>query len=179
MPDATRDPGGEAAASPWLAWSAVAFLTAIVVLQETRWAPLAVRQERALWASVVVALVAAVLLRSGWRTDADWEARQRALGTLSNSYYAPRRRALEEGGAVAGGVLAALWWGAIAWIVLVNGIRHHTPAQGLLNLQAAVIVGAATGSLVGAVAGRLAGSIWEARHRRRRLEALGPPIGHR
>lgn len=157
----------------WAAWTAVSFLTAVVVLQETRFAPLAVRQERALWQCVIVALLAALLLRSRWRADDDWEPRQRALGTLSNSYYEPRRRALEEAGAVGGGIAGALWWGAIAWIVLVNGIRHHTPGQGLLNLQVAVIVGVAVGSLVGALGGRIAGSAWESWHRRRRISRSG------
>lgn len=158
----------ESALRVWLPWVALGFLTAIVVLQETRWAPLPTRNEPALWRSVVVALASALLLRLGWRADDDWEARQRQLGTLSNSFYGPRRQALEEGGAVCGGIAGALWWGAMAWIVLANGIRHHTPAEGLVNLQAAVIVGVATGALVGALLARLAGSIWETRHRARR-----------
>lgn len=158
----------ESALRVWLPWVALGFLTAIVVLQETRWAPLPTRNEPALWRSVVVALASALLLRLGWRADDDWEARQRQLGTLSNSFYGPRRQALEEGGAVCGGIAGALWWGAMAWIVLANGIRHHTPAEGLVNLQAAVIVGVVTGALVGALLARLAGSIWETRHRARR-----------
>ena len=166
MTDGT--PRGESALRVWLPWVALGFLTAIVVLQETRWAPLAARNEPALWLSVALALAAALLLRLGWRADDDWAARQRALGTLSNSFYAPRRQALEEAGAVGGGIVGALWWGAMAWIVLANGIRHHTPAQGLVNLQAAVIVGVATGALVGALLGRVAGSVWETRHRARR-----------
>lgn len=167
MPDGEGSPR-ESALRVWLPWAALGFMTAVVVLQETRWAPLPTRNEAALWRSVFVALAAAVALRLGWRADGDWEARQRALGTLSNSFYGPRRQALEEGGAVLGGIAGALWWGAMAWIVLANGIRHHSPVDGLLNLQAAVLVGVATGSLAGALCGRIAGSLWETRHRARR-----------
>ena len=161
-------PSRESALRVWLPWLALGFLTAIVVLQETRWAPLPTRNEPALWRSVLLALASALLLRLGWRGDGDWEARQRALGTLSNSFYGPRRQALEEAGAVGGGIVGALWWGAMAWIVLANGIRHHTPAQGLVNLQAAVLIGIATGALAGSLLGRVTGSMWEARHRAKR-----------
>jgi len=158
----------ESALRVWLPWLALGFLTAIVALQETRWAPLPTRNERALWLSVALALASALSLRLGWRADGDWEARQRALGTLSNSFYGPRRQALLEGGAVLGGIVGALWWGAMAWIVLANGIRHHSPVDGLLDLQAATLVGVSTGALVGALCGRIGGSVWETRHRARR-----------
>ena len=149
----------------------IAALTAIVSLQDTRYALLLKQQTRALWSSVVVAIVSVLVLRSGVARDAGWRRDQLALGTLSNSFYEPRRRWLIDGGAVTGGVALGLWWGASTWSVLWRGMERGTTNRGLLSLEMAVVVGVLTGGVLGAVLGLLAGNVWERLHRRRRLRA--------
>ena len=64
--------------------------------------------KRALWVSVGGALFGAAILFSGWGRTGD--AGADALGTLSNSYYQPRREAATAGGALFGfvGLLLAV-----------------------------------------------------------------------
>src|SRR5438552_4290587 len=69
-------------------------LTAAVVAQETRWAPIPASNTRLLWISVSAAILAYFILRSGWGRAAAHAAEQRALGTISNSFYEPRREAI-------------------------------------------------------------------------------------
>jgi hypothetical protein len=143
-------------------------LVVVLALQYTRYALLVTRNNTALWITVGSALTGMVILRSGWGSGDDWEAGQRALGTLSNSYYQPRRRALTDGGAILGGVLGATWWGASSLILLFAGMRRHVAARGLFDFEVSVLVGALAGGVVGAVIGTAAGNLWERRHRRQR-----------
>lgn len=143
-------------------------LTVIVVSQETRWATIPASHTVMLWKSVGLALIAWFLLRSGWgRAEAHAEE-QRALGTVSNTYYEPRREGISSVFTVIGGIGGAMWWGATAWLTLVKGIERKAPGRGLANLEVSVIVGILAGGMVGAAAGLLIGEIWERNHRRRR-----------
>ncbi|HEX7020800.1 MAG TPA: hypothetical protein VF159_12350 [Gemmatimonadaceae bacterium] len=152
----------------WLSLVAIALLTAIVVLQQTPQALLPPRREAALWGWTTVALLAVLFLRAGLADGSHWRRAQLELGTISNSYYEPRRRALTDGGAVFGAIAGALWWGATTWTVLVTGLRHRMPARGLLWLETSLLVGILAGGLIGAVGGRVLGEVWERRHRQRR-----------
>jgi len=143
-------------------------LTGAVVAQETKWAPIPKSNENLLWMSVAVALVAWAVLRSGWGRPERHAAEQAALGTISNSYYVPRREAILTGFTIAGGILGSMWWGATSWLVLVRGIERRTAAHGLINLQISVVVGVLAGGIIGAAAGLAAGEYWERLHRRRR-----------
>jgi hypothetical protein len=143
-------------------------LTLAVIAQDTKWAPIPKSNTTALWTSVVLSIAAYFFLRSGWGRPERHTAEQRALGTISNSYYQPRREWILNGFTIAGGVLGAMWWGATSWLTLVRGIERKAAAHGLLNLQAAVIVGILTGGIVGAAVGVAAGEWWERRHRRAR-----------
>jgi hypothetical protein len=146
----------------------LALLTAAVVAQETRWAPIPKSNTSLLWMSVTAAIAAYFVLRSGWGRAPKHTAEQHALGTISNSYYEPRREALLSGFTIAGGIAGALWWGATSWLILVRGIQKTTAAHGLIDLQISVTVGALAGGMVGAAAGLAIGEWWERRHRHRR-----------
>ncbi len=145
-------------------------LAAAVVAQETRWAPLPASNTGLLWASVMVAIAAYFVLRSGWGRAAGHLAEQRALGTISNSYYGPRRTAIIGGFTVGGGIAGALWWGATSWLTLVRGIQRTSAARGLINLQIAVTVGILAGGIVGGAVGLAVGEWWERHHRARRAK---------
>jgi hypothetical protein len=147
-------------------------LTAAVVAQETRWAPIPASNTKLLWFSVGVAIGAYFVLRSGWGRPAAHAAEQRALGTISNSYYEPRRTAILSGFTIGGGIVGAMWWGATSWIILVRGIQRTSAARGLIDLQIAVTVGILAGGIVGAALGLGVGEWWERRHRARRATRI-------
>lgn len=147
---------------------AIALLTAVIVGQETRWALVPPTNTRDLWISMAVALIAYAILRSGWGAVDGHAAEQRALGTLSNSFYEPRRSGILTVFTIGGGVTGAMWWGVTAWITLVRGIEREAAARGLVNLQASVVVGIIAGALTGAALGLVVGEVWERRHRARR-----------
>lgn len=147
---------------------ALAFLVAVLGAQDTRHAVIVARHVSALWTSVVAALAAVILLRSGWGVSAPRTREQLEFGTLENSFYEPRRQAAQAGGAVLGGVAGALWWGVNSWILMFTGMRRHQAVRGLWDFELSVLVGIASGALVGAALGLVAGYLWEHRHRRRR-----------
>ena len=159
---------GEWTTAAWLSLIAIALLTIIVMVQQTPHALLPPRRETALWGWTAAAVLAVLFLRAGFADDRDWRRAQQELGTLSNSFYEPRRRALTDGGTVLGAVVGALWWGATTWTVLVTGIRHSMPARGLLWHETSLLVGVLAGGLIGAVGGRVVGELWERRHREHR-----------
>jgi hypothetical protein len=146
----------------------LALLTAVVVAQETKWAPIPASNTRLLWVSVSLAIVAYFVLRSGWGRATAHTAEQRALGTISNSYYEPRRTSILSGFTIGGGIVGAMWWGATSWLILVRGIQRTSAARGLINLQISVTVGILAGGIVGAAIGLGVGELWERRHRARR-----------
>jgi hypothetical protein len=148
----------------------LALLTAAVVAQETKWAPIPASNTRLLWLSVGLAIIAYVVLRSGWGRATAHTAEQRALGTISNSYYEPRRTDILSGFTIGGGIAGAMWWGATSWLVLVRGIQRTSAARGLINLQIAVTVGILAGGIVGAAFGLAVGEWWERRHRAKRAK---------
>lgn len=154
----------------WLPWAAVGALVLLLALQESRWPPLPAERTAPLWVSTLLGLGAAIGLASGCGDDERAAEEQAALGTDSNSFYAPRRRVLTEGGAVVGGIAGAIWWGASSWLVLGTGIQRGTAGRGLMALELAILAGAIAGSLIGALAGHLVGRAWEVRHRRERLK---------
>jgi len=147
-------------------------LTAVIAAQETKYALIPRANTTALWVSVLAALVAYLLLRSGWGRPERHVAEQQALGTLSNSYYGPRRDWLSSAFAIAGGIAGAMYWGATAWLILVRGMERHLAANGLIDLQVSVIVGALAGGMVGAAMGLFIGESWERMHRRRRARMV-------
>jgi hypothetical protein len=147
-------------------------LTAAVVAQETRWAPIPASNTTLLWFSVSAAFVAYFILRSGWGRAAAHTAEQRALGTISNSYYEPRRTSIVSGFTICGGIAGAMWWGATSWLILVRGIQRTSAARGLIDLQIAVVVGILAGGIVGAAVGLAIGEWWERRHRARRITRI-------
>ena len=144
-------------------------LTIIVVSQETRWATIPPSHTALLWKSVGVALVSWFILRSGWGRPQTHAAEQRALGTVSNTFYAPRREGISSAFTLIGGMAGAMWWGATAWLVLVRGIERKAPARGLVNLEMSVVVGILAGGLAGAALGLAVGEAWERAHRHRRV----------
>lgn len=150
---------------------ALVLLTAIVAVQGTHYALIVRQKTGELWASVFAAVCAVIVLRSGIARGGGWRSSQLALGTVSNSYYAPRRRWLTDGGAVIGGVAGGLWWGVSTWAVLWRGMLRGTTNRGLLSFEVGVVVGVLAGGLVGAVLGLIVGDVWERLHRRRRLRA--------
>lgn len=170
-----RTAGGQPAvrttAGMWLLLGVLVILTAVTALQDTRYAMLARTHTVALWVSVGTAVVAVLLLRSGLGTGGNWVEAQARLGTIANTYYPPRREAITEGGAVLGGVVGALWWGASSWALLMQGMRHHAANRGLFDFEMSAIVGALSGAVDGAVIGLLVGWLWERQHRRRRHAA--------
>jgi hypothetical protein len=155
----------------WFLLGVLVLLTAVLVAQETRYALIVKQKTGELWGWVTAAIVAVLVLRSGRWRGGDWRRDQLALGTLSNSFYEPRRRALTDGGAVAGGVAGGLWWGISTWAALWRGMLRGTTNRGLLSFEASVVVGILAGGVIGAVLGLFAGNIWERLHRRRRLRA--------
>lgn len=145
-------------------------LVSILVLQYTKQAMLPRNQTPVLWAATIVSLISMLLLRSGWMRDSGWKAEQARLGTIVNNYYAPRREALSNGFAVAGGVLVSLWWAAATWSVVLGGLRRNVAGRGLADFEIAAVVGAIAGGFAGALIGLIVGHLWESRHRRARLD---------
>lgn len=143
-------------------------LTVIVASQETRWATIPASHTVMLWKSVGLSLLAWFLLRSGWGRPETHMAEQRALGTVANTFYEPRREGISSVFTVIGGMTGAMWWGATAWLTLVRGIERKAAGRGLANLEVSVLVGIIAGGLVGAAAGLIIGEIWERHHRSRR-----------
>ena len=156
----------------WLLAAGTAAVTLVLVLQKTKQAMLPAAQTPVLWVAELAMVAAAGVLVSGWGRDAGWSAAQQRLGTIANDYYAPRRAAFVSSGAVAGGVIASLWWATATWAVVLGGMRRGSMARGLLDFETAAIVGAITGATLGAAAGLAAGHLWESRHRRRREQRL-------
>jgi hypothetical protein len=155
----------------WFLLGILVFLTAVVVLQETRYALIDRRMTNPLWLFVTASILGVLILRSGRGRGGDWR-NQLALGTLSNSFYEPRRRALLDGGAVLGGVTGGLWWST--WAILWRGMLRGSTNRGLLSFEAAVVIGILTGGVIGAVLGLYAGDLWERSHRKRRLRLARP-----
>jgi hypothetical protein len=158
----------------WLLLAVLVVLTAVTALQGTRHALLPLRNTTALWISVASAVIAVLLLRSGMGTGGNWVAEQAKLGTIANTFYPPRREAMMEGGAVLGGVIGALWWGASSWVLLMQGMRYHFANRGLFDFEVSAVVGALSGAVDGAVVGLFGGWLWEQWHRRRRQAARVP-----
>jgi hypothetical protein len=157
----------------WFLLGILIFITAIVILQETRYALIDRRMTNPLWLFVTAAVLGVLILRSG-RGRGGNSRSQLALGTLSNSFYEPRRRALLDGGAVLGGVSGGLWWGASTWAMLWRGMLRGSTNRGLLSFQTSVVIGILTGGVIGAVLGLYAGDLWERSHRKRRLRLARP-----
>ena len=154
----------------WKLYTALAVLTAIVLLQKTKQAMLPAKQTPVLWAAEIAVVVSALILQSGWGRDSGWAKAQAELGTLANNYYAPRREMISNSFAVGAGVLASLWWAIATWSVVLGGMRRNVVARGFADFEVAAVAGAIAGGVVGAVFGLVAGHIWETRHRRRRLD---------
>jgi hypothetical protein len=157
-------------ATDWSLLLAIAVVTSVLLLQNTKQALLPAKETAWLWAAELAGIAALLVLRSGWGRDAAWAREQRDLGTLANDFYEPRREALINGGAVAGGVFTALWWATATWSVMFYGMRRGVPTRGLIDFSTAALVGAITGGLVGAAIGLGIGHVWERRHRQRRRE---------
>ena len=145
-------------------------LAIIVVSQETRWASVPASHTALLWESVAAAFVAWFVLRSGWGRPETHTAEQRAMGTVANTFYPPRREGISMGATFIGGLLGAMYWGATAWLPLVKAMQRKAAGHALLNLEISVLVGVLAGGMVGAAVGLAAGELWERSHRRRRLE---------
>jgi hypothetical protein len=156
-------------ATDWSLQAAILVVTSVLVLQKTKYALLPAKQTPLLWAAELAGIAAVLVLRSGWGRNSKWQDEQREIGTLANNYYEPRREALINGGAIAGGVFAALWWATATWSVMFYGMRRGVAMSGEVDFMIAVLMGAITGGLIGAVCGLAAGHFWERRHRRRRL----------
>jgi hypothetical protein len=144
-------------------------LAIIVVSQETKWASIPASHTWLLWKSVAASFAAWFVLRSGWGRPETHAAEQRALGTVANTFYPPRRDGIIMALTLVGGLSGALWWGATAWLPLVQGMQRKAPTHALVNLEIAVLVGALAGGMVGAAFGLTAGEVWERSHRRRRI----------
>lgn len=154
----------------WLLQLVLAVMTIVLVLQKTKQALLPAKQTPVLWAAVLVTLAGVLVLRSGWGRDTRWAEEQARLGTLANNFYEPRREALINGGAIGVGVFGSLWWATATWGVLFTAMRRGVPTRGLIDFITAAVMGALAGGVLGAVLGLAAGHVWEARHRRRRIE---------
>jgi hypothetical protein len=144
-------------------------LAIIVVSQETRWATIPDSHTVLLWKSVAMAFVAWFILRSGWGRERRHAAEQRAIGTVSNTFYPPRREGISMASTLIGGMAGGMWWGATAWLTLVKGLQRKAPARGLIDLEVSVLVGVVAGGMAGAAIGLVIGEVWERHHRRRRL----------
>lgn len=151
-------------------YGAVLTIVAVLALQSSKQAMLPKTQTPVLWLAVGISLVSALILRSGWLRDAAWKEQQAQLGTIVNNYYEPRREALSNGFAVAGGVLVSLWWAVATWGVVLGGLRRNVAGRGLADFEIAALVGAITGAFAGGVIGLVVGHLWETRHRRTRLD---------
>ncbi len=157
----------------WLLLSGVLAVTTVLALQKTKQALLPAQQTPLLWAAAAATLCGALVLASGWGRHDAWSDAQRELGTIVNDFYEPRRATFVSSGAVAGGVLGALWWATATWAVMFTGMRRGVAARGLIDFETAALMGAIAGGVVGAVLGLAAGHWWETRHRRRRLARRG------
>ncbi len=157
----------------WVLVSGVAAVTFVLVLQKTKQALLPASQTRVLWGAELAVIAGGLVLVSGWGRGGAWGDGQRALGTIVNNFYEPRRDAFLHSGAIGGGVLGGLWWAVATWAVLLGGMRRGSMARGLVDFEVAALVGAITGGVLGAVLGLAAGHVWETRHRRRRLAQRG------
>jgi hypothetical protein len=144
-------------------------LAIIVVSQETKWASIPPSHTELLWKSVAVSFVAWFILRSGWGRPETHVAEQRAMGTVANTFYPPRREGISMAWTLVGGMAGGLYWGATAWLPLVQGMQRKAAGHALANLEIAVLVGVLAGGMFGAAFGLAAGEMWERSHRRRRL----------
>lgn len=151
-------------------YGALLTVIGILALQYSKQAMLPRTQTPVLWFAVGVSFASLLILRSGWMRDAAWKAEQARLGTIVNNYYEPRREALSNGFAVAGGVFISLWWAAATWSVVLGGLRRNVAGRGLADFEVAALVGAIAGAFGGAVVGLIVGHVWESRHRRTRME---------
>jgi uncharacterized membrane protein YccC len=158
-----------ASRTAWLQQTALIAITIVVVLQNTKQALLPAKQTPVLWSAELAAIAGVLILRSGWLRDGGWREEQHRLGTLANNFYEPRREALTNGFAVAGGVFGSLWWALATWGVVLTGMRRGVATRGLLDFEVAAVAGAIAGSIIGAVVGLVAGQLWETRHRRNRV----------
>lgn len=152
-----------------LVYSAPIVLIVILVLQKTKQAMLPRTHTPVLWGAVAIVAVGVLILRSGWGRDTRSAEAQGELGTLANNFYEPRRDALTNGFAVAGGVFGGLWWATATWSVILGGVRRDVAGRGLIDFEVSALAGALTGGVIGAVLGLAIGHWWETRHRRRRL----------
>jgi len=151
---------GDGGVSRWVPLIALAAITIVLVLQKTKNALLPSSHTPVLWAAELATMAGVLILRSGWARDRQWTAEQERLGTLANNFYEPRRDALVNGGAVAGGVL-------------LRGMGRGVAGRGLLDFEVATAVGAMTGGVAGAVIGLFIGHFWEKRHRLARRDRGG------
>src|SRR5439155_23110360 len=124
--------GGRFAGPGTLLLGILFVLTVVGALQDTRYALIEKRKTVELWSWIAASIASVVILRSGRWRGAGWSHGQLSLGTLSNSFYEPRRRWLIDGGAVLGGVAGGLWWGASTWAVLWRGMLRGTANRGVL-----------------------------------------------
>lgn len=147
---------------------ALAVISIVFILQDTKRALLPSNETNTLRGALVATLVGLIVLRSGWMRDNRWREQQRALGTLANNFYEPRRESLTFGFSIAGGVFAGLWWGLATWGVVLFGMRRGVAARGLLDFEVATVCGIFAGAVVGAVIGLAVGHVWEGIHRRMR-----------
>lgn len=145
-------------------------MAALLVLQKTKQAMLPRTHTPMLWGALVAVIAGVLVLRSGWGRDTRAAQAQNELGTLANNFYEPRRDALTNGFAVAGGVFGGLGWATATWSVVLGGMRRNVMARGLIDFEISALAGALTGGVIGAVIGLAIGHWWETRHRRRRIE---------
>ena len=127
----------------------VIVLVSTLALQYTRYPLLMARNNTLLWICTVGSIICILILRSSLGQSANEDTHQADLGTLSNSFYPPRRRAITDGGAILGGVLGGLFWGASSWIIMFMAMRRHAGARGLFDLEMSVVVGALSGGVLG------------------------------
>ncbi len=153
---------------------ALAIVTLVWALEDTKQALLPRSQSKVLWGAEIATFAALLFLRSGWLRDNRWREEQRRLGTLANNFYEPRRENLIAGFAVGGGVFGGLWWGLATWSTVFLGMRRGVAARGLLDFEVAAACGICVGAAVGAAVGLAVGHVWEDLHRtarRRQREA--------
>ena len=165
-----NDHGERATKASWALAIALAVMTTILILQNTKQATLPRSESPTVSIAEFAMVLSALVLRSGWGRDSGWKEEQRELGTLANNFYPPRRNALINGFAIGLGVLFALAWGAAAWSAVLGGMRRGVMGRGLLDFEVAAVAGALSGGVVGAAIGLAVGHVWETRHRRARRE---------
>jgi hypothetical protein len=151
---------------------ALAVLTAVLVLQDTKHAFLPRTQTNLLWGAEVVSILAALVLRSGLMRDNQWREQQRQLGTIANNFYEPRRDWLTQGFAIGFGIVGGLWWALATWSVVFTSMRRATETRGLDSFEVAALCGAIAGALVGGMIGLIVGHLWETSHRRARQQRV-------